>query len=133
MFFKALLNGTYANFSPLYGMCYSFNFRGIHSSKPPRQTAFNGPFYGLALEIDIEGGYYLRNGLSESEGVAVTIHYPKDIPVTSSSPYNIKPNTLSSIAIMGKEIHRQGPGYNTNCSSSWERSNVYDLHDDDIR
>jgi hypothetical protein len=44
----------------MYGVCYSFNFIGHNSTQKPRYLALPGQFYGLELELNTEGEYYLR-------------------------------------------------------------------------
>ncbi len=89
---ESLIQGQSSFFSPAYGFCYSFNFHGPHESARDEwlSTPFSGPFYGLTLVIDTQGTYYLRNGLTEDEGVRVAIHHPADVPVLSSSGYDIR-------------------------------------------
>ena len=136
---QRLMKGIQKFFSPKHGTCYSFNFAGPevvsgtewHHFRP-RNTSFNGPFYGLRLEINLGSNFYLRNGLTQNEGLAVVIHSPRMVPLVSNSAINVKPNTATSIELGFKSVHRQANPYPSNCSDTWKLSSYSDIHDDEI-
>ena len=126
----ALMKGESRFFSPTFGMCYSFNYRGPRDLEKckgincdnPRWTHFSGPLYGLSLEIDMEGLSYLRNGQTEHEGIVIVLHDPRTIPLISSAAFNVLPNSATSYSINFINITRTAAPYTTNCSSSWKDS-----------
>ena len=47
-------NGGTKIFTPTYGVCYMFNFKGINKTVPPLTSYQPGEEYGLQLTVNIE-------------------------------------------------------------------------------
>ena len=54
-----IANGSTTIFTPSYGVCYIFNFKGLTKEKYPAVTFYPGEDYGLQLTINIESMKYL--------------------------------------------------------------------------
>lgn len=52
-------------------------------------SSSDGPDYGLSLTIDIESGYYMRYGMSPSEGVSIILSEQNKLPAVLSRPIKI--------------------------------------------
>ena len=72
-----------------YGVCYVFNFVTKQSLNETLKVTADGPDYGLSLMIDIERDFYMRNGLSPTEGVYLVLAAPGDMPNILASPIQI--------------------------------------------
>ena len=118
------MNGTTKFVNPLYGVCYSFNFVGTDEAKEARTLSLPGPFYGLTMEVDVGGDYYLREGQTEESGVALIIHDPEKIPLVSTEAIDILPNTETSIRLQEILIHRQPAPFESNCTSTWNATSL---------
>ena len=49
-----LANGGTKIFTPSYGVCYMFNFKGLETERYPAMTFYPGEEYGLQLTINVE-------------------------------------------------------------------------------
>ena len=62
-----LVNGTTKMFSPLFGVCYMFNFKGASTDHKSITSIYGGAEWGLKLILDTErkytwgGGYFTDN------------------------------------------------------------------------
>ena len=72
-----------------YGVCYVFSFVTKQSLNETLKVTADGPDYGLSLMIDIERDFYMRNGLSPTEGVHLVLAAPGDMPNILASPIQI--------------------------------------------
>ena len=53
-----MLNGGTKIFTPTYGVCYMFNFKGVNQSIHPLGTYVAGEPYALQLTLNIESKKY---------------------------------------------------------------------------
>ena len=51
---ELVTNGGTKIFTPSYGVCYMFNFKGLRTEQYPPVTFYPGEQYGLQLTINIE-------------------------------------------------------------------------------
>ena len=49
-----ITNGGTKVFTPSYGVCYMFNFKGLETEQYPASTFYPGEEYGLQLTINVE-------------------------------------------------------------------------------
>ena len=51
---KELISGTTKMFSPLFGVCYMFNFKGVDTNRSSATSIYGGTEWGLKLMLDTE-------------------------------------------------------------------------------
>ena len=106
-------------FTPSYGVCYMFNFRGLEYEKYPAVTFYPGEEYGLRLTINVETLYYMQSGITEGQGVRVTVENSTKIPFIVSEGINVQPRTSTNVGLNeGKHTRLPGP-YPSNCSETY--------------
>lgn len=115
--------GTVKYFFPRAGLCYAFNFYPKYFTDHQIQTlhaSMSGEKYGLDMEINLETGFDLNNGITREAGVQLVVHHPSKMPLTSSQGLLIRPNTLNQIAIEEVKLTRQPDPYPSKCIDSWQ-------------
>lgn len=55
-----ITNGGTKIFTPSYGVCYMFNFKGLRAEQYSPVTFYPGEQYGLQLTINIESMYNVK-------------------------------------------------------------------------
>ena len=63
--------------SSQYGNCFTFNSLTGEEEDLGLTSLLPGPNLGLSLVIDLQQPDYMKNGLTTSAGIRVTIHDPK--------------------------------------------------------
>ena len=53
------IKGSIKMFSPTFGVCYVYNFKGIGTNRPSQASVYGGPEFGLELIFDVERAYCL--------------------------------------------------------------------------
>ena len=69
--------------SPLYGVCYSFNFH-LQDYDIMEESRFVGEGFGLEVEIDTESNFGLWREITPSSGVRLILHQPTNYPMITS-------------------------------------------------
>ena len=105
--------------SPRYGVCYLHNFEPLNSSSSPEGAGSSGPDYGLNLILDIQSHYYMRYGLSQTNGMLITLNDPQAMPMVLAKPIHLTPNIKTGIKILKQTITRQKLPYVTDCSDTY--------------
>ena len=106
-------------FSPSYGVCYMFNFNGLNIEKYPANTFYPGDEYGLQLTLNAETIYYMQSGITEGQGIRITVENSTKIPFIVSEGINVQPRTSTNIGLNeGRHTRLPGP-YPSNCSESY--------------
>ena len=63
--------------SSQYGNCFTFNsLKSDEDADHGLTSLLPGPHLGLSLVIDLQQPFYMKNGLTTSAGIRVTIHDP---------------------------------------------------------
>ena len=106
-------------FSPSYGVCYMFNFKGLRNEEYPATTFYPGDEYGLQLTLNAEATYYMQSGITEGQGIRITVENSTKIPFIVSEGINVHPRTSTNIGLNeGSHFRLPGP-YPSNCSESY--------------
>ena len=114
-----ITNGGKKIFSPSYGVCYMFNFKGLNIEPYPATTFYPGEEYGLQLTINVETMYYMQSGITEGQGIRITVENSTKIPFIVSEGINVQPRTSTNIGLNeGKHTRLPGP-YPSNCSETY--------------
>ena len=58
---ELIKNGGTKIFSPTYGVCYMFNFKGLNEKTKGLTNFMSGEEYGLQLTLNVESKYRLYN------------------------------------------------------------------------
>ena len=58
---ELIKNGGTKIFSPTYGVCYMFNFKGLNEKTNGLTNFMSGEEYGLQLTLNVESKYILNN------------------------------------------------------------------------
>ena len=105
--------------TPRYGVCYLHNFEPLNSSASNEAAGSSGPDYGLNLILDIQSHYYMRYGLSQTNGILITLNDPQAMPMVLAKPIHLTPNIKTGIKILKQTITRQKLPYVTDCSDTY--------------
>ena len=76
MMMKMMIRMFNSSSSSMYGNCYTFNSLKQTKRQKGRTSLLAGQKQGLSLILDIGQPFYMKNGLTTSAGVRVTIHDP---------------------------------------------------------
>ena len=105
--------------TPRIGVCYLHNFEPLNSSTNPEAAGSSGPDYGLNLILDIQSHFYMRYGLSQTNGMMITLNDPNAMPMVLAKPIHLTPNIQTGIKILKQTITRQKFPYITDCSDTY--------------
>ena len=105
--------------TPRYGVCYLHNFEPLNSSTNPEAAGSSGPDYGLNLILAIQSHFYMRYGLSQTNGMIITLNDPNAMPMVLAKPIHLAPNVQTGIKILKQTITRQKLPYVTDCSDTY--------------
>merc|ERR1719322_1391859 len=89
---------------PKFGVCFVINFKGLHHSRFTTQfeelkANAAGADHGLRLILDIQSQYYMRNGMTEKQGVGLVIEEDTRLPNVVSEHIPLYPHSSTYIAL----------------------------------
>ncbi|KAK3768071.1 hypothetical protein RRG08_045889 [Elysia crispata] len=114
------LNFTYFH-NHKYGNCYTFNSK--FSDDPKLITRFQGPGYGLKMELFINQHEYVAN-LATEAGIRVLIHKRGSMPFPEDKGITIMPGRSTSVGIKQLQFSRLPPPHGV-CA---ERGDITDYY-----
>eukprot|EP00094_Tigriopus_californicus_P004881 TCALIF_04699-PA protein Name:"Similar to SCNN1A Amiloride-sensitive sodium channel subunit alpha (Cavia porcellus)" AED:0.34 eAED:0.34 QI:34/0.25/0.2/0.4/1/1/5/0/314 len=90
----------FAQDTPGYGNCYSFNaaFADIDDAAP-RKASLTGITNGFSIQLFLDQENYMLKKLSKKAGARLVIHDTRSPPLPDEYGIDLQPNTASSIAI----------------------------------
>ncbi|GFS05171.1 amiloride-sensitive sodium channel subunit beta-like [Elysia marginata] len=107
-----------------YGNCYTFN--SYFSDNPKLITRFQGPGYGLKMELFLNQKEYVAN-LATEAGIRVLVHRRGSMPFPEDTGMTIMPGRSTSVGIKQLKFSRLPPPHGV-CSNRGKITDFYNKY-----